>query len=79
MTAETSPDAIADAVRADAEYLKSLTTHADLYRWARQRHLTGEHFSAVKHQFRTIGVDYDALRDQVARQRGQAQDPTEVS
>ncbi|MCX4099159.1 hypothetical protein, partial [Nocardia sp. alder85J] len=69
MTTKTQWDAIAAAVTTHAEHLKTLTTHSELYAWAKEHDLTGPQFGAVKHQFRKIGIDYDAMREAANRAR----------
>ncbi|WP_162958779.1 hypothetical protein [Nocardia yunnanensis] len=69
MTTSATWATITEAVTADAEQLKAMTTHAQLYGWAKDHGFNGTQFSAVKHEFRKIGVDYDAIREQVTRQR----------
>jgi len=69
MTTKTQWDAITEAVTADAEHLKTLTTHGELYAWAKAHDLTGPQFAAVKHEFRKIGIDYDAIREEANRER----------
>jgi hypothetical protein len=69
MTTTTTWDTITAAVTADAERLQAMTTHADLYGWAKERGLVGIQFGAVKHELRKIGVDYNSIRDEVTRQR----------
>jgi hypothetical protein len=69
MTTSATWETIAAAVTADAEQLKAMSTHAQLYGWAKAHGLNGIQFAAVKHAMRTIGVDYDAIREHVTRQR----------
>jgi hypothetical protein len=69
MTTKNQWDAITEAVTADAEHLKTLTTHGELYAWAKEHDLTGPQFAAVKHEFRKIGIDYDSIREEASRLR----------
>ena len=69
MTTKTQWDAIHEAVTTHAEHLKTLTTHGDLYAWAKENNLTGPQFSAVKHELRKIGIDYDAIREDATSKR----------
>lgn len=69
MTTSATWETITEAVAADAERLKTMTTHGELFGWAKEHGLTGPQFAAVKHELRKIGVDYDAIREQVTRQR----------
>lgn len=69
MTTSATWENITEAVTADAEQLKAMTTHGQLYGWAKERGLTGTQFAAVKHELRKIGVDYDEIREEVTRQR----------
>lgn len=69
MTTKTQWNAIHEAVTANSEHLKTLTTHGDLYAWAKENDLTGPQFSAVKHELRKIGIDYDAIREEATSKR----------
>lgn len=69
MTTKATWETITGTVTADAEKLKAMTTHGQLYEWAKEHGLTGTQFAAVKHELNKIGVDYDAIREQVTRQR----------
>ena len=69
MTTTSAWDTITAAVTEDADQLKAMTTHGELYRWAKERGLVGNQFWAVKHELRKIDVDYDSIRDKVTRQR----------
>lgn len=63
-TAETAVDAHADALRA-------MTTHTELYGWAKDNKLaTQALWPKVKTVMRQrLGIDYNAIRDQVTAQR----------
>ncbi|WP_331765149.1 hypothetical protein [Nocardia sp. NBC_01388] len=69
MTTSATWDTITEAITADAEKLKAMTTHGELYGWAKDHGLTGTQFAAVKRELRKIGVDYDAIREEVTRAR----------
>ncbi|MBF6393796.1 hypothetical protein IU443_28110 [Nocardia farcinica] len=60
---------VAETVRADEAALKAMKTHGELYQWAKEHDLTGGKFAAVKKQWKAIGIDYDAIREEVTRQR----------
>lgn len=68
MSTITTQADIIIAVEAEAEQLKSFTTHGDLYRWAKDRGFDGK-FAMYKTALKRIGIDYEAIREETTRQR----------
>ena len=57
-------DTARDAVRAGADELRSMSTHTELFQWAKDHHLdTKSLFPKYKTELRKqLHIDYDALR-----------------
>lgn len=78
-------DIASDAVTEHAEALRKMSTHGEIYGWAKDNDLTGRTlFPKVKAQLRKkLGIDYDKLRESTTEQRagelaGAAADAPEI-
>lgn len=59
------------AVSDNAELLRAMSTHGEIYRWAKDNDLTGKTmFPKIKAQLRKqLGIDYERLREATTEQR----------